>query len=110
MLRKNKSKGWIDDPLANVSVVFEYFPVFSILSSMDFWTFIVLIFASGFSVSFKNLTKKPFFFSIKNFMGNTGLPFYTSGFGSFSIDDDTLTNVIVAFEYFPVISILCCID
>ena len=43
-------------------------------------------------------------------MGNTGLPFYTSGFYSFSIDDDTLTNVIVVFEYFPVISILYCID
>ena len=26
-------------------------------------------------------------------MGNTRLPFYTSGFGSFSIDDDTLNNV-----------------
>ena len=104
---------YIDDPLANVTVVFEYFPVVSILSSIDFWTFIVLIFASGFSVSFKSLTKKPFFFfffSIKNFMGNTGLPFYTSGFGSFSIDDNTLANVTVVFEYFPVVSILSCID
>ena len=43
-------------------------------------------------------------------MGNTGLPFYTSGFGSFSIDDNTLANVIVVFEYFPVVSILSCID
>ena len=110
LFRSNESKGWIDDPLANVTVVFEYFPVVSILSSMDFWTFIVLIFASGFSVSFKSLAQKPFFFSIKNFMGNTGLPFYTSGFGSFSIDDDTLTNITVVFEYFPVVSILSCID
>ena len=43
-------------------------------------------------------------------MGNTGLPFYTSGFGSFSIDDDTLTNATVVFEYFLVVSILSCID
>ena len=93
--------------------MFEYFPVVSILSSMDFWTFIVLIFAFGFSVSFKSLAKKTLFFlffSIKNFMGNTRLPFYTSGFGSFSIDDNTLANVIVVFEYFPVVSILSCID
>ena len=33
---KKESKGWIDDPFANVTVVFEYFPVVSILSSMDF--------------------------------------------------------------------------
>ena len=33
---KKESKCWIDDPLANVTVVFEYFPVVSILSSMDF--------------------------------------------------------------------------
>ena len=38
------------------------------------------------------------------------LTMFTIGFGSFSIDDDTLTNVMVAFEYFTVISILCCID
>ena len=43
-------------------------------------------------------------------MGNTGLPFYTSGVGSFSTDDDTLTNVTVVFEYFLVGSILSCID
>ena len=46
-------------------------------------------------------------------MGNTGLPFYTSGFGSFSIDDDTLnnvTNITVVFEYFLVVSILSCMD
>ena len=43
-------------------------------------------------------------------MGNTGLPFYTGGFGSLSVDDDTLTNVTVVFEYFPVVSILSCID
>ena len=33
---KKESKGLIDEPLANVTVVFEYFPVVSILSSMDF--------------------------------------------------------------------------
>ena len=38
------------------------------------------------------------------------LTVFASGFGSFSIDDDTLTNVTVVFEYFPVVSILSCID
>ena len=38
------------------------------------------------------------------------LTMFTTGFGSFSIDDDTLTNVTVVFEYFPVVSILSCID
>ena len=62
---KNESKGWIDDPLANVTVVFEYFPMVSILSSMDFWIFIILIFAFGFSIKFKSLAKKPIFFLLK---------------------------------------------
>ena len=38
------------------------------------------------------------------------LTMFTSGFGSFSIADDTLTNVTVVFEYFPMVSILSCID
>ena len=38
------------------------------------------------------------------------LTMFTIGFGSFSIDDYTLTNVTVVFEYFPMVSILSCID
>ena len=72
--------------------------------------------AFGFLLSSKSLTKAhtpqplppPLF--INDFLGNLGLLFYSSAFGSYYSIHDPLTNVTVVFEYSPVLSILTSMD
>lgn len=55
-----------------------------------------------------NPSPPPFF--INDFLGNLGLLFHSSAFGSYYSIDDPLTNVTVVFEYSPVLSILTSMD